>query len=115
MIKSYMRQGVACVNKFIVTKSDNTKSEYNLIDFEIQVNSKNLVLSLVCEAETFTYNIRTDIREDKMTLILSFILEQIDGALNNDKDFIVREYLERQYIFIGDVSTCCKQYSINIA
>lgn len=92
------------MNKLIIKDDDAKSTSYNLIGHKIDVdNEKNrLELTLVTKNENIKYLINTDARQPNLPCIENFITKEFEKAFKNKSPFIIEEYLERSYIFIGD-------------
>jgi len=70
-----------------------------------------LHLELESEKDQVKYRISHDTREPDLILIKNDIQDTLDDVLGTDKDLVIDEYLEREYIFITLKDGTCKQYT----
>ncbi|EOS37015.1 hypothetical protein C808_03915 [Lachnospiraceae bacterium M18-1] len=88
-----------CILK--ITDDDDNTTSYSLKDYSILENDNELLLTLNSDDKIIKYAIRSDTREPNLSSIKQFITQQLDCAFSNEEAFVVSEYLQRMYIFIG--------------
>ena len=88
-----------CILK--ITDDDDNTTSYSLKDYSILENDNELLLTLNSDDKIIKYAIRSDTREPNLSWIKQFITQQLDCAFSNEEAFVVSEYLQRMYIFIG--------------
>lgn len=52
--------------------------------------------------KTLRYLIHSDAREPNLSGIKEFLTQQLETAVSDDGKFILSEYLERIYIYVGN-------------
>jgi hypothetical protein len=72
---------------------------------------KVLHLGVYNDAGWTKYRICDDIREPDLNLIRKNLEEGLTQAQSTDKDFMINEYIERDYIFVKYPNGETKQYS----
>lgn len=84
-----------------ITDDNNKIYTYTLSGYSISHLENALLLEIVLPNAILKYEIHSDTREPHITKIESFILNQFDDALKNNKTIYLNEFLVRSYIFIG--------------
>lgn len=81
--------------------NDNVKSYY-VNKYNIDITDDLLILELVTDKDTLRYDIYADDRHKDISLIEKFISKKLKDASMSKEEFKIREYLIREYIYIGD-------------
>lgn len=82
---------------------NDTEQKYSLKNGTITISGDTLILELTTSDKCFKYLIHPDTREPDVNSINNFISQKLDAAKNNNQPFILSEYLERDYIYIGNI------------
>jgi len=78
----------------------------------ISVDGNSLTLKLTTEDTDIIYKISEDTREPDISQIERFISSELCEAYAGKKPFTVSEYLQRMYIYIGDIDLGeCRQFT----
>lgn len=88
--------------KLIIYDDNDNQTIYHLKNHEITVTDYEVILTLNTDKQTIKYGIRVDTRAKDLADIENFITKQLQETYLHDKPFIISEYLQRMYIFIGD-------------
>lgn len=90
------------INNFILKTDNDNEIYYTLNKYSINTNNDELLLELCTKEETLQYLIHTDTREPNLSDIKDFLAQQLDRAISGTDKFVLSEYLQRMYIFVGN-------------
>ncbi len=85
-----------------ITDDNGKTTTCMLIGYSIEPLEEGIHLEINSPNNCIKYLIHSDIRERNIHNIESFISNQFDNALKNNKTVCIGEYLRRDYIYIGD-------------
>ncbi len=86
---------------------DNRETTTSLLNsYSLEPLEEGLILELNLPNSFIKYLIHSDIREHNIRNIEQFIINYFDDVITNNKTAYIEEYLQRDYINIGQEETC---------
>lgn len=90
------------MNNMVITDDNELVTSYTLTGWKKEVSERRVDITLVTTTGNVVYSISTDIREPNLDRIIDFLTNEINATLVGNKTLLISEYLQRDYISVGD-------------